>query len=65
MTDMTFYPLCPWHIQVGELFIAPGRIPNTGTLWIGKVEGNEGVEFDAIELAPVLLEFYNKNRPTN
>ena len=40
-----FEPACPWHIQVGDLFIAPGRVPNSGTVWIGEVEGGEGGEF--------------------
>ena len=55
-----FEPLCPWHIQVGDLFIAPGRVPNTGTVWIGHVGNGEGGEFKAEELAEVLRKFYNE-----
>jgi len=54
-------PACPWHIRVGDLFIAPGRIPNTGTVWIGEVEGGEGGEFKTEDLAEVLRKFYNEN----
>jgi hypothetical protein len=56
-----FEPACPWHIQVGDLFIAPGRVPNSGTVWIGEVEGGEGGEFKTEELAQVLRKFYNEN----
>jgi hypothetical protein len=56
-----FEPACPWHIRVGDLFIAPGRIPNTGTVWIGEVEGGEGGEFKTEDLAEVLRKFYNEN----
>jgi hypothetical protein len=42
------------------LFIAPGRVPNTGTVWIGEVEGGEGGEFKTEELAEVLRKFYNE-----
>jgi hypothetical protein len=57
----TFEPACPWHIQVGDLFIAPGRVPNTGTVWIGEVESGEGGEFKTEDLAKILRTFYNKN----
>jgi len=56
----TFEPACPWQIRVGDLFIAPGRVPNTGTVWIGEVEGGEGGEFKTEELAEVLRKFYNE-----
>lgn len=57
----TFEPACPWHIQIGDLFIAPGRVPNSGTVWIGEVNGGEGGEFKAADLAPLLREFYNQH----
>lgn len=57
----TFEPACPWHIQVGDLFIAPGRVPNSGTVWIGEVNGGEGGEFKTEALAEVLRKFYNEN----
>ena len=56
-----FDPKCPWHIQVGDLFIAPGRVPNTGTVWIGETEGGQGGEFKAIDLHEVLRKFYDEN----
>ena len=56
-----FEPSCPWHIQVEDLFIAPGRIPNTGTIWIGEVVGGEGGEFRTEQLGPVLRKFYDEN----
>lgn len=62
-----FEPKCPWHIQVGDLFIAPGRVPNTGTVWIGEVNSKEsgefktGGEFKTEALAEVLRKFYNEN----
>jgi len=55
-----FEPKCPWHIQVGDLFIAPGRVPNTGTVWIGEING-EGKEFRTEDLYDVLRKFYDKN----
>lgn len=57
----TFEPACPWHIQIGDLFIAPGRVPNSGTVWIGEVSGGEGGEFKAADLAPLLRKFYDEN----
>ena len=54
-----FEPGCPWHIQVKDLFIAPGRVPNTGTVWIGEING-EGGEFKTEELAEILRKFYNE-----
>ncbi|MFM7010377.1 MAG: hypothetical protein ACKO0Z_13785 [Betaproteobacteria bacterium] len=57
----TFEPACPWHIQVGDLFIAPGRVPNSGTVWVGEVNGAEGGEFKTEELAKVLRKFYDDN----
>ena len=56
----TFEPRCPWHIQIGDLFIAPGRIPNTGTVWIGEVNGGKGEEFKTGELAKILRKFYDE-----
>jgi hypothetical protein len=56
----TFEPKCPWHIQVGDLFISPGRVPNTGTVWIGEVKSAEGGEFKTEELAEVIRKFYNE-----
>jgi hypothetical protein len=56
-----FEPGCPWHIQVGDLFIAPGRIPNQGTVWIGEVQGAEGGEFKTEALAELLRNFYDEN----
>jgi hypothetical protein len=56
----TFDPKCPWHIQVGDLFIAPGRVPNTGTVWVGEVKSAEGGEFKTEELAEVIRKFYNE-----
>ena len=56
----TFEPKCPWHIQVGDLFISPGRVPNTGTVWIGEVKSAEGGEFKTEELAEVIRTFYNE-----
>jgi hypothetical protein len=55
-----FEPACPWHIQIGDLFIAPGRVPNTGTVWIGEVNGNSGGEFKTDDLAEVLRRFYDE-----
>ena len=55
-----YQPFCPWHIRVGDLFIAPGRVPNSGTVWIGEVDGGEGGEFSTEELAPLLLKFYKE-----
>jgi hypothetical protein len=55
-----FDPKCPWHIQVGDLFIAPGRVPNTGTVWIGEVDGPGG-EFKEIDLHEVLRKLYDEN----
>ena len=62
-----FQPTCPWHIQIGDLFIAPGRVPNSGTVWIGEVHGaaggevKTGGEFKTESLAEVLRKFYNEN----
>ena len=56
-----FEPGCPWHIQVGDLFIAPGRVPNQGTVWIGEVRGGEGGEFKTEALAELLRKFYDEN----
>ncbi len=55
-----FEPLCPWHIQIGDLFIAPGEVPNTGTVFIGEVNGNSGGEFSTDDLAEVLRRFYDE-----
>lgn len=55
-----FQPLCPWHIQIGDLFIAPGRVPNQGTVWIGEIYGDSGREFSTEQLAEVLRRFYDE-----
>lgn len=54
-----FEPMCPWHIQIGDLFIAPGKVPNQGTVWIGEVDGG-GREFPTEQLAEVLRRFYDE-----
>jgi hypothetical protein len=56
-----YHPACPWHIRVGDLFISPGRVPNSGKVWIGEVDGAEGGEFNAADLAPLLRKFYDEN----
>jgi hypothetical protein len=56
-----FEPACPWHIQVGDLFIAPGQVPNSGSVWIGEVNSGEGGEFKTKELAEVLQKFFDEN----
>lgn len=56
-----YEPLCPWHIRLGDLFIAPGRVPNTGTVWIGEVESGEGGEFQAEELGLLVRRFYKEH----
>jgi len=55
-----FEPTCPWHIQVGDMFIAPGKVPNTGTVWVGQIDG-EGGEFKTAELEKVLQKFFYEN----
>lgn len=55
-----FEPLCPWHIQVEGLFIAPGKVPNQGTVWIGEING-EGGEFRTKDLYETLRKFYDEN----
>ena len=56
-----FEPICPWHIQVEDLFIAPGRVPNQGTIWIGDIESGQGGEFKTQDLHKVLRKFYDEN----
>ena len=56
-----FEPCCPWHIQVEDFFIAPGRVPNQGTLWIGEIKSGEGNEFKTETLVELLRKFYNEN----
>jgi hypothetical protein len=56
-----FEPICPWHIQVEDLFIAPGRVPNQGTVWIGDIESGQGGEFRTQDLHKVLRKFYDEN----
>ena len=51
---------CPWHIQIGEMFIAPGSVPNTGTIWLGDINNRNGGEIKTDELAELLPEFYNR-----
>jgi hypothetical protein len=55
-----FEPACPWHIQIEDLFIAPGKVPNQGTVWIGEING-EGGEFRTKDLHEVLRKFYDEN----
>lgn len=55
-----FEPACPWHIQIGDLFIAPGRVPNTGTVFIGEVNGDSGGEFATKDVAPMLRKLYDE-----
>jgi hypothetical protein len=55
-----FEPACPWHIQIGGLFIAPGRVPNQGTVWVGEVDGSGGKEFPTDKLAEMLWQFYTE-----
>lgn len=55
-----FEPACPWHIQIGDLFIAPGRVPNTGTVFIGEINGDSGGEFDTKDVAPMLRKLYDE-----
>lgn len=52
---------CPWHIQVEDLFIAPGRVPNQGTIWIGNIATGEGGEFKTEDFAKVLNKFFYEN----
>ena len=61
LTMEKFEPSCPWHIQVEDLFIAPGRVPNQGTIWIGDIEGGQGGEFRTKDLHEVLRKFYDEN----
>jgi hypothetical protein len=56
-----FKASCPWHIQVEDLYIAPGRIPNCGTVWIGETESDKGREFKTKDLIKVLKQFYKDN----
>lgn len=55
-----YEPACPWHIRIGDLFIAPGRVPNQGTVWIGEVNWDRGKEFNTDELAELLQKFYDE-----
>lgn len=57
-----FEPMCPWHIQIGDLFIAPGRVPNQGTVWIGEIDGDSGREYSTESLAEVVRRFYDEVR---
>ena len=53
-----YAPACIWHIRIGNLFIAPSRHMTPGKVWIGRVDKEEGAEFDADALAPLLQQFY-------
>jgi hypothetical protein len=55
-----YEPACPWHIRVGDLFIAPGRVPNCGTVWVGEVNGEGGKELPTDQLAEMLQRFYTE-----
>lgn len=53
-----YSPACAWHIRIGDLFIAPSMKFNPGKVYIGRVDKDEGGEFDAAALAPILEKFY-------
>lgn len=53
-----FHPACPWHIRVGDYFIAPGKIPNAGLVYVGKIDGSAGAEFHTSELEPFIRRFF-------
>jgi len=56
-----YAPACAWHIRIGNLFIAPSMKFNSGKIYIGRVDKDEGDEFDAAALAPILAKFYQDN----
>lgn len=53
-----YAPVCIWHIRIGNLFISPSRNMTPGKIWIGRVDKEEGGEFDTAALAPILEKFY-------
>lgn len=53
-----YAPACIWHIRIGNLFISPSRNMTPGKIWIGRVDKEEGGEFDTAALAPILEKFY-------
>lgn len=53
-----YSPACAWHIRIGDLFIAPSMKLTPGKVYIGRVDKDEGGEFDAAALAPLLAKFY-------
>lgn len=55
-----YEPACPWHIRIGDLFIAPGAVPNQGAVWIGEINSDRGREFNTDELAELLQKFYDE-----
>lgn len=55
-----FEPSCPWHIQIGGLFIAPGRVPNSGTVWVGEIDSGKGREIDVGLISHILRYVYDK-----
>lgn len=55
-----YEPACPWHIRIGDLFIAPGKVPNQGTVWIGEVSSGRGKEFNTDHLSELLQKFYDE-----
>ena len=57
-----YAPACIWHIRIGNLFIAPSRHMTPGKMWIGRVDKEEGAEFDADALAPLLQQFYDAKK---
>lgn len=57
-----YAPACIWHIRIGNLFIAPSRNLAPGKVYIGRVDKEEGAEFDADALAPILQQFYDAKK---
>ncbi len=53
-----FEKSCPWHIKIGNYFIAPGRIPNHGLIYVGRVDGSAGAEFSTEDLEPFIRRFF-------
>ena len=53
-----YAPACIWHIRIGNLFIAPCMKMTPGKIYIGRVDKDEGGEFDTAALAPILEKFY-------
>lgn len=53
-----YQPSCPWHIRIGDYFIAPGKIPNMGTVYVGKIDGSAGAYFETSDLEPFIHKFF-------